>query len=430
MTWARGGARGTADAEARAAATQAFREASGSALATVARLLGDVGWAEDAVQDAFEVALRTWPERGVPDQPAAWIATTARNRAIDRARREGRRTDKEVAAVTGTADGDPPAEVHPVADDQLRLLTTCCHPSLDPEAQVGLTLRLVCGLPTTAIARAFLEPTATVAQRLSRAKRKIRTANIPFRAPTRQELPERLGPILACIELVFARGYAPGDGVDVVDVELCDEGRRLARLLVELLPDEPEPRALHALLLFQDSRRATRADADGSLVLLADQDRSAWDHDLIAAGRVELDRALRSGRVGRYQLQAAIAAEHAGAPHAAATDHRRIVSLYDRLLELVPSPVVALNRAVAVAERDGPQAGLAELEPLLDDPRLGRSHRLPAVHAELLRRAGRDADAVAAYAAALELAPDGAERRHLQRRTDELAGRGAPRFTG
>lgn len=403
--------------------TRAFRSASGRALATVTRLLGDLGWAEDAVQDAFEIALRTWPERGVPDEPGAWIATTARNRAIDRARREGRRGDREVAAVAGTppgatADDAPDAleEVHPVSDDQLRLLTTCCHPALAPEAQVGLTLRLVCGLPTAAIARAFLEPVPTVAQRLSRAKAKIRTANIPFRAPSPEELPERLGAVLSCIELVFARGYAPGDRPTVVDADLCDEARRLARLLVELLPAEPEPRALHALLLFQDSRRATRADADGALVLLADQDRAAWDRSLITAANAELAQARAARRPGRYQLQAAIAAEHANAPSAAATDHHRIVALYDRLLEVVPSPVVALNRAVAVAERDGPEAGLVQLQPLLEDRRLRRTHRLPAVHAELLRRAGRHAEAAEAYAAAIAAAPDGAERDHLRRR--------------
>jgi RNA polymerase sigma-70 factor, ECF subfamily len=310
-----------------------------------------------------------------------------------------------------------------VAAAPLRLLATCCHPALSVDAQVALTLRLVCGLRTADIARLFLTSEPTVAQRLSRAKRKLRDAPIPLRAPTPDELPARLGPLLACIELVFTRGYAPVDDARVVVDELCDEGRRLAGLLAGLLPDEPEVRALHALLLFQDSRRTCRADDDGRLVLLAHQDRTGWDHATIAHGVAELTAAELVGREsppGRYRLQAAIAGEHATAPDAAATDWHRIVALYDRLATVLPSPVVSLNRAVAVAERDGPDAGLAAIAGIADEPKLARGHRLAAVRAELLHRAGRVTEARDAYEVALAAAPDGAERRHLDRRREAL----------
>jgi RNA polymerase sigma-70 factor (ECF subfamily) len=401
----------------------AVRDARGPALATLARWLGDVGRAEDAVQDATEVALRTWPQRGVPDVPAAWLLTTARRRAIDTLRRDRRRADLQVAAVRATdrlGPAAPPVD-HPVADDQLRLLAACCHPSLAPAAQVCLTLRLVCGLPTTAIARALLEPPATVAQRLTRARRKLRDAAVPLRAPSPAQLPDRLGPMLAVVEVLFARGYAPGDADTVVDDELCDEARRLAGLLAALLPDEPEVHALHALVLLNDARRATRTDADGALVTLERQDRSRWDRDTIATGLAALARAEASGSPpARFRFQARIAAAHATAPHLAATAWDAVVAAYDGLLLVAPTPVVALNRAVALARRDGHDAGLTALAALTDDPHLARGHRLAATRAELLREAGRHDEAEDAYDAALALAPDGAERRHLAHRRGTL----------
>ncbi len=399
-------------------------------LATLARLLGDLSLAEDAVQEAFVESLRSWPDRGVPRNPGAWITTTARNRAIDRARREAARDRKEVAAVRALSNPDPdpepdpppPAEPHAVDDDRLRLVFTCCHPALAPPAQVALTLRLVCGLQTPEIARAFLQPEATVARRLVRAKAKVRDAVIPLRVPPPHLLPERVPFVLACVYLVFSEGYAATAGDALVRHELCDEGIRLARLVVELMPDEAEARGLLALTLLQDSRRAARLSTDGDLMLLEHQDRSRWDHDRIAEGTAELERALLRRRPGPYQLQAAIAGLHANAPSWAGTDWPQIASLYAELARVAPSPVVELNRAVAVAFIDGPAAGLAVVDAVADDARLARTHLLPATRADLLRRLGSRAEAAEAYRDALALVGTAPERTFLERRLSEVTG--------
>jgi len=413
--------------DARAAVERTFRAEAGRAIATLTRLLGDLSAAEDAVQEAFVEAMRTWPVRGTPDRPGAWITTTARNRALDRARREARRPAKELVAgrLARQNDPEPPAlgpggEVVPVADDQLRLMFTCCHPALAPEAQVALTLRLVCGLQTAEIARAFLQPEPTIYQRLTRAKAKIRTTNIPFRVPPGRLLGERLPAVLSCVYLVFSEGYTASAGDALVRHELCDEGIRLAQLLVALMPDEPEVRGLLALVLLHDSRRSARIGRDGGLVLLEHQDRTAWDHDRIAEGQRQLDRSLRVGPPGPYRLQAAIAAVHASAPSWEATDWARIATLYGALARRAPSPVVELNRAVAVAFAEGPAAGLAVADAVADDPRLARTHMLAATRADLLRRLGRLDEAAAAYEAALALAGTSVERAFLSRRLHEV----------
>ncbi len=395
---------------------RAFRAEAGRALATLARRLGDLSLAEDAVQDAFVLALATWPARGVPRSPGAWITTVAHHRALDHLRREARRPGREEEAVRDLPGPGPPPW-SPVADDQLRLLFTCCHPALAPEARVALTLRLVCGLQTPQIARAFLVPVPTVAQRLVRAKAKVRAAGIPFRVPPAELLPERVPGVLACVYLVFTEGYAATAGDDLVRRELCDEAVRLARLTAELLPGEAEAHGLLALVLLQDSRRAARVGPGGGLVLLEDQDRSRWDAARIAAGLDALTRA----STGPYGLQAAIAAAHATAPDWASTDWPRIAALYGALARVAPSPVVELNRAVAVSQTQGAAAGLALLERVAGDPRLARTHLLPATRADLLRRLGRRPEAAAAYRAALALVGTAPERAFLQRRLATVA---------
>jgi RNA polymerase sigma-70 factor (ECF subfamily) len=397
-----------------------FREEYGRAVSVLYRALGDLDRAEDAVQDAFAVALVRWPRDGIPPAPAGWIITTARRRAIDRLRREsvGREKEAEAALLRELTAADDSPGPDGIPDDRLRLMFTCCHPALAPEARVALTLRLLGGLSTAEIARAFLVPEPTMAQRVSRAKAKIRDARIPFRIPSAGELAERLRSVLAVIYLVFSEGYAASAGDRLVREELCDEATRLARLLHGLLPDEEEVTGLLALLLLVDARRPARADPDGAMIPLPEQDRSLWDADLVAEGHALVRECLLRGRPGPYQLQAAIQAVHDEAPSAERTDWAQIVALYDQLLRVAPTPVVVLNRAVAVAEVEGPDAALVAVDAVRE--RLDRFYLLHGVRAALLARAGRRLDAAEEYATAASLCSNGAERDYLLRRRDEV----------
>jgi len=403
-----------------------YREESGRILASLIRLVGDFDRAEEAMQEAFAVAAERWPVDGVPENPRAWLVGTGRHKALDRLRRERIFADK--AAWIRREEAVPPDVREPdeLPDDRLRLLYTCCHPALALEARVALTLHTLGGLTTPEVARAFLVPEPTLAQRLVRAKRKIRDAGIPYRIPSRAELPERLAGILATLYLVFNEGYAATSGEALVRRDLSAEAIRLARLVVELLPDEREARGLLALLLLTDARREARVDAHGDLVLLEDQDRSRWDRAAIAEGLALLPGAL-AGPPGPYAVEAAIAALHARAAAAAATDWRQIAALYATLLRLRPSPVVALNRAVAVAMAAGPEEGLPLVEEIERSGELAGYHLLPAAKADLLRRLGRHAEAAGSYRDALALAGTEPERRFLSRRLDEaLAVSSAP----
>ncbi len=392
-----------------AAVEEAFRGEWGRLVATLIRLTGDWDLAEECASDAFASALATWPRDGVPRRPGAWLTTTARNRALDRIRR----TEAESSRLRGLAPLlAEPGEPSPVPDDRLTLMFTCCHPALPLEAQVALTLRTLAGLTTPRIARAFLVPEPTMAQRLVRAKRKIRNARIPYRVPPAELLPARTAGVLGVLYLLFNEGYS------TERAELAEEAIRLARVLVSLVPGEPEAGGLLALMLFHESRRPTRVDDSGDLVTLADQDRSRWRRALVDEGVAALDRSFAQGDPGAYQLQAAIAACHATAPSAADTDWHRIAELYSLVGRLNPSPVVALNRAVAVAEVEGPAAGLALVDDLSDA--LAGYHLLPATRADLLRRLSRYDEARAAYEEALSLAPTAPERRFLSRRLAEL----------
>ncbi len=398
-----------------------YRAESHRVFATLIRLLGDFDRAEEALHDAFAAAVEQWPRDGLPANPRAWLVSAGRFKAIDAIRRRAR-FDAALTTLAERLDANVPAAAQDdedVADDQLRLIFTCCHPALPPDARTALTLREVCDFTTEEIAHAFLVAPPTVAQRIVRAKAKIRDAGIPYEVPSRDDLPERLDAVLRVLYLVFNEGYAASSGDSLTRADLSGEAIRLGRLLVALIR-EPEAMGLLALMLLHDSRRAARMSPTGDLILLDDQDRSRWNREQIAEGAALVERALRSRRFGPYTLQAAIAAVHAEAPDAAVTDWGEIVGLYDVLAQAEPSPVVELNRAVAVAMRDGPSAGVALIEDLLARGELTDYHPAHAARAELYRRAGRMAEARAAYARALDLAQQGPERRFLERRLTDL----------
>ncbi|TLP52371.1 RNA polymerase sigma factor [Microbispora triticiradicis] len=418
-------AAGAAPSPVEAAVAEAFREEWGQLVATLIRRTGDWDLAEECVQDAFALALRAWRRDGVPRRPGAWLTTAARNRAVDLLRREaaGAAKLREVAGAMredGVPYGPEPGDEPDVPDDRLRLIFTCCHPALAPEARVALTLRTLAGLTTAEIAHAFLVGEQAMAKRLARAKQKIRHAAIPYRVPPAHLLPERLPAVLAVLYLLFNEGYSATSGAGLMRPDLAAEAIRLARVLVRLMPDEPEAAGLLALMLLHHARRAARLDGAGDLVVLEEQDRTLWDAARIDEGVALLDGALRRGRPGPYQVQAAIAACHATAARPEDTDWAQISVLYARLAGLVPSPVVELNRAVAVGMAAGPAAGLAVLDALRESEALAGYHLLPAARADLLRRLGRTAEAGDAYREAMGLAPTGAERRHLARRLAAL----------
>jgi len=419
-----------ASAEVRGALAEAHRRQWAFVLAATVRLAGDLDIAEECVQDAFVAALTSWTQRGIPANPGAWLTATARRRALDALRRD-QTLRRKLPLLVGTdpATSDPldgagegeEADMSQLPDDRLRLIFTCCHPALAPEAQVALTLRLVCGLTTPEIARAFLVSEPTMAARITRAKKKIALARIPYRVPPAHELPDRLDAVLTVTHLLYTTGHTAPTGDQLVRADLVERSLDLARMLSTLMPDDREDRGLLALLLLTDARRVTRTAADGRLLLLEEQDRTRWDRQAIGEGRQLVDQALRRGRPGRFALQAAIAAVHAEAPSYADTDWPEVLGLYNLLLAVWPSPVVTLNRAVAVAMVQGPAAGLAALEEIADDPHLATYPYLAATRADLLRRLGRAQDAAQAYRTALTLANNAAEKDFLTRRLAEVA---------